>query len=91
MIELIYLSMFVGCVSMTISKSSIFRVLRTKIKHLDCPYCIGHWIALVVYLIYLPNVNIFTHVINYFAIVCLTAIWQLIIGLLFITLEYKGG
>ena len=77
----------VGTVSMTISKSVLFKPIRNKIKNLECPYCIGHWIALWFYIFYHPvllnKIYILDDVVSYFVLVCFSTLWQLVIALLF--------
>ena len=44
--DLIITSLAIATVSMTITKSSIFKEFRKNSKLLNCPYCLNHWIVL---------------------------------------------
>ncbi len=88
---LFILSMAIGTITMTVSKSKFFEVIQKDYTFLKCPYCVGHWLAAILYVMYLPvvmdEVFLIDHVVSYFVLVTLVAMWQLIIGALFVTLE----
>lgn len=65
--KLLLLSLACGSISMTISKSKFFQPLRARLKSrgtkratfigegLSCPYCVSHWTAYILMLIYFPR------------------------------------
>ena len=63
-ISLIFLSLMVSVISLTITKARIFYALRKKVDEknkwlgdlIHCPYCTSHWIALFVVINYHPTV-----------------------------------
>jgi hypothetical protein len=53
MIDIIQMGLVVGVISITITKGSIFGWLRDRVggwmgELLSCPYCMAHWVGLVV-------------------------------------------
>jgi hypothetical protein len=53
MIEIIQMGLVVGVISITITKGSIFGWMRDRSSGwmgelLSCPYCMAHWVGLVV-------------------------------------------
>jgi len=63
MLEILVLSMTTACLSFTISESVLFRPLRTWLASRSavagnlacCGYCLGHWLALALVLVYQPG------------------------------------
>lgn len=51
LIDLVILSMAIGSMSMTITKTEIFKTLRDSVpgwflkKVMTCPYCLSHWLS----------------------------------------------
>jgi hypothetical protein len=65
-LKIIILGAATGAISMTISKSKLFKPLRDLIPRrnaflaflddgLACPYCTSHWIAFLLTLVYFPK------------------------------------
>lgn len=65
-IKALEISIAVGTLSLTLTKGSIFREVRLKIKQksiffgklFSCPYCMSHWIATITVLIF--NLRLFS-------------------------------
>lgn len=63
LIKIGYLSLAVGAISLTISKSKVFKGLREDIGRksswagglIECPYCTSHWVSFLVAGAYLPR------------------------------------
>jgi hypothetical protein len=63
MLEILVLSMTTACLSFTISESALVRPLRAWLARRSavagrlacCGYCLGHWIALALVLVYQPG------------------------------------
>lgn len=61
--KIVLLSLVVGSVSITITKSKFFAFLRNWLDGLSdflgelfsCPYCMGHWIAIALTVAYQPR------------------------------------
>jgi hypothetical protein len=61
--KLLLLSIPCGSISMAVSKSKIFQPFRRWVKSkseflwggLSCPYCMSHWIAILLTAIYFPR------------------------------------
>ncbi len=69
-------SLAIAAVSVTIGKTAIFAPIR-KIKFLrkllNCPYCLAHWLAVIVAIMQ-PWTGLFDCVINTFALVALSSL-----------------
>jgi hypothetical protein len=58
-----FLSVACGTISFTISKSKFFAGIRKLVEArvpflgegISCPYCVSHWIALLLTMVYLPH------------------------------------
>lgn len=83
----IVLALALGAISMTVTKSRIFRGLREKVENrsefwgelISCPYCFGHWLSLGAMLIWHPRllncgVLALDYVMSGFALVALSAL-----------------
>jgi Protein of unknown function (DUF1360) len=65
MLKLLYLSVAVGTISRTISRSKIFREVRwaiTRRNHylgslVECPYCVSHWVSFFVAFVAPPIIS----------------------------------
>ena len=63
--EILPLSAAVGSTAFTISRTKVFEPIRSRVMRkskwfgtlLSCPYCIGHWLALVATGLYRPYVT----------------------------------
>ena len=72
--QILLLSIVTASIAFTISESYIFSGIREYIKlknnvlgHLfSCGYCLSHWIALLLVLIYQPKLFDFYWIIDYF-------------------------
>lgn len=88
-IRLAFLSLPCGAISMTIAKSKFFEGIRKYFmarvpiigEGISCPYCVSHWVALVLTVIYAPeplglsgNWNLINYFVSMMAIVALAAI-----------------
>lgn len=77
--QIILLSMVTASISFTISESFIFKSFREYLKlnfnlfgHLfSCGYCLGHWIAFILVLIFKPKIFEFYWIIDYFLTILL--------------------
>jgi hypothetical protein len=80
--ETAVMAVAIGVVSLTITQATIFEWLREWIADrseflgelFECPYCMSHWIALLVMLIYRPQLLSTGHlwpdlVVSWFALV----------------------
>jgi len=94
-IKLVFISLAVSSISMTITKAEIFAPIRNLLgriskwlgKLFSCPYCMSHWIALPFIILYEPTITsldggwaIFDYVLCWFAVVTLASFWS---GLIF--------
>ncbi len=83
------LSLVASTTSVTLAKARVFRGLRERVARcgpwlrdlFHCPYCLSHWIALGLTLIYRPALLFSGYwamdiVANLFVIVALAAIWS---------------
>jgi hypothetical protein len=63
MLEVMYLSMVVACISFTVTETQLFQAIRESSysksyflgKVLSCGYCFGHWISFILTTIYTPR------------------------------------
>ncbi|MBN1480881.1 hypothetical protein EH223_00190 [candidate division KSB1 bacterium] len=77
----IYLSVITASLSFTITETKIFAPLRQWLKSrstffgelFSCGYCLGHWIALVLVLIFKPRLFDIWWVFDYFCAVLIIA------------------
>jgi len=89
-VEIILASMASSSVAVTISWSRIFRSIRNYLEFrssflfdlINCPYCLGHWVAAFFFLLYFE-----LNLLIYFSIVFLTSILSFI--LLYMIYKYK--
>lgn len=89
---ILYLSLCTASISYTITWAGIFEGLRKRISKLGnwfedlihCPYCLGHYIALVIMLVTYNNCSqyfipvsksiVLNFIISWFSIMCVTSI-----------------
>ena len=72
--NLFYLSVITASVSFTITESKLFKPFRDWISLknsflgdlFNCGYCFGHWVALVLVIIYKPKLFDFWWLLDYF-------------------------
>lgn len=79
MVNFILLSAAISTISITISKSVIFRKLRSYLgwRVLKCPYCLSHWVAFLIAT--LISFTLFDFIINSFALVAFASVFSLLI------------
>ena len=96
MLELILISMVTASISFTVTESKLFEIFRDFVKRksnffgglISCGYCLGHWIAFSIVILY--DFNVFNNnlMIDYFftglIIAWLSAIQWLLVYLLMI-------
>ena len=71
---ILFLSIVTASVSFTIAETKLFKPLRDWIigkstflgKLLNCGYCFGHWVALILVIIYKPRLFEFWWLLDYF-------------------------
>lgn len=86
LLDLLVLALAIATVSMTISKTYIFRALRDFLeersewleKLFSCPYCLSHWLSFAAVALYQPRpiesgFLIVDLAVSAFAVVCLSA------------------
>ena len=62
-VKLLLLSVACGSISMTVSKSKFFQPFRRLVKSkspffgelFSCPYCVSHWVSILLTIIYFPR------------------------------------
>jgi hypothetical protein len=86
---MIEVSLAIACISMTITKSSLFKSFRQFVdlaffkKLFNCPYCLSHWLSF-------PFIFKFGFV-GVFALVTLSSIWSLFILIFLQKLEQDAS
>lgn len=103
-VTIIVLSLVTASIAVTITKTLIFKgfrefadkLLPSKVaKVFHCPYCLGHWISLGLWLIYRPNILHVVPVIDQamavFVIISLASIAELPLCLALVVMELGLG
>jgi hypothetical protein len=88
-LEVIVLSLVVSTTSVTVTKARVFREVRhIAARHgswlgdlMRCPYCISHWISLLLVTIYRPcivrsGVALADCLVSVFVIVAIATVWS---------------
>jgi len=88
-LDVLALSLVVSTTSVTVGKARVFRGLRAMTAGwgewwgalFHCPYCLSHWIALALVLVYRPRVihgpfPAIDELVSLFAIVALASVWS---------------
>ena len=88
-LDVIVLSLVVSTTSVTLTKARIFRELREAATRgnarlhdlVHCPYCMSHWISLLLVAVYRPRLThaslvIADDLVSMFAIVALATVWS---------------
>ena len=81
MIQCFYLSLVTAGISFTITETKIFAAFRQWIKSrsvffgdlFSCGYCLGHWIALILVILFKPNLFQTWWLLDYFFAVIVIA------------------
>jgi len=93
--EILIYSLVVSCISFTISEAAIFKKLRDRIKFHNrllgklvcCGYCVGHYIAALVMIIYQPRLFFYFAPVDYlftwFVLVWISGVQWVIMVFLF--------
>ena len=87
----VMLSLAVSTISVTITKTIMFKPIRSYIEQrskwfgelFHCPYCLSHWVALFLFVFYAPKVingfMILDYLVTFFVIVALATFWSFVI------------
>ena len=71
--DLSLMAMAIAAVSLTISKTYIFKWLRPK-KFFGCPYCLSHWLSFLTVYLFIPGYALPGFILLSFALVGLSSI-----------------
>ena len=87
--EVLVLSLVASTTSVTLAKARVFRGLREVVGRcggwlgdlVRCPYCMSHWIALLLVAVYRPRLTqcslpILDYLVSVFAIVAVATLWS---------------
>ncbi len=83
--DLIWVSLAIASIVITISKTTIFKPLRNNIptkwlrKLINCPYCLAHYFSFFAYILLFPWVDFFDLITKTMAIVTMSSIAALLI------------
>ncbi len=74
---LLWIAAAIAAISMTITKSIIFKKFREaiKLKLFKCPYCLSHWISF--FFSYFISIGYFDFIINAFAFVTISSLFSI--------------
>jgi len=88
-LDVLVLALVVSTMSVTMGKARVFRGLRATAAGwgdwwgalFHCPYCLSHWIALALVLVYRPRVidgpmPVLDEIVSLFVIVALASVWS---------------
>lgn len=100
LLEMLFISLAISSISMTITKSMAMKWLRNRVsklgpwfkKLINCPYCCTHWLSfIIVGLVYfLEAYPLHTIILMPFGIVTISSIGSLLITWLFLALDELG-
>lgn len=87
-----WLSLVVSTTSVTLSKAKLFLGLREALSRcsrwlgalIHCPYCVSHWVSLLLVVVYRPclahcGICVIDYGVSVFAIVAVATIWSRLI------------
>jgi len=76
--HMITIALAVAAISMTVTRSSLFRGLRSLVdfKLVKCPYCFAHWVSMLIWGCYALShpLGYFDITINIFATIALSVV-----------------
>lgn len=99
----VMLSLAVSSISVTITKTLMFKPIRNYIEQkskrlgtlFHCPYCLSHWVTLFFFIFYAPKVIngfvILDYLVTFFVIVALATFWSFIICSTLKVMDSLGG